>query len=354
MQEQAKPTLADAVRVIPAQCYDNPTWKGLAWLTRDLLVYGVIVAALIASDSLVLLIPLWILAALAISALFILGHDAAHGSLFQSGRLNYLVGQLAMLPSLHLFEAWVFGHNRIHHGHTTRQLMDYVWHPLTPQEYEALSPRAKLAHKLKWSWLGAGIYYLHEIWWEKMIWKFVPHERARKAVRRDRIVVGSYAAFVSGALLVGGFAAYGGVSGALWTWVKVFGIPFLLWNYSIGFAVYVHHISQDISWHKRRDWDKFRGQVEGTTVIHFPAWLNFFYHNIFLHVAHHVDMRIPFYGLPAANRALLEHFGDAIVERNYALGDYLATTKSCKLFDFDAGGWIRYEEAPAAAVGNAA
>ena len=27
-------TLGDAVRVIPDECYDNPTWKGLAWLVR--------------------------------------------------------------------------------------------------------------------------------------------------------------------------------------------------------------------------------------------------------------------------------------------------------------------------------
>jgi omega-6 fatty acid desaturase (delta-12 desaturase) len=76
-----------------------------------------------------------------------------------------------------------------------------------------------------------------------------------------------------------------------------------------------------------------------------PPWLNTFYHNIFLHVAHHVDMRIPFYGLPAANKALVENFGDAIVERGYHLRDYMETTRSCKLFDFERGVWLRYGEA---------
>ncbi len=342
------------MRVIPAACYENPTWKGVAWLARDLAVYAALVTALILVDSFWLLVPLWILTGLAISGLFILGHDAAHGALFKSGRLNYLLGQFGMLPSLHLYEAWVFGHNRIHHGHTTREIMDYVWHPLSPEQYAALSTTGKLLHRLKWSSLGGGIYYMHEIWWQKMVWNFQPPERVRGAVRRDQLVVGGYAALVSGALLVGGYLGGGGLSGALWMWFKVFAMPFLLWNYSIGIAVYVHHICQDIPWHKRRDWDKFTGQVKGTTVIYMPAWLNFFYHNIFLHVAHHVDMRIPFYGLPAATEALRERYGDEIVVRGYGLRDYLETTKNCKLFDFEQGLWLRYDGAPGHALVDAA
>ena len=94
-----------------------------------------------------LLVPLWLLTGLSISALFVLGHDAAHGALFRSKRLSYLLGQLAMLPGLHLYAAWVFGHNRIHHGHTVRQDMDYVWHPLLPEEYEALSLPGRIGHR---------------------------------------------------------------------------------------------------------------------------------------------------------------------------------------------------------------
>ena len=64
-------------------------------------------------------------------------------------------------------------------------------------------------------------------------------------------------------------------------------------------------------------------------------------------MAHHVDMRIPFYGLPAATEALQRAFPDDIVERTFGLGDYLETTKSCKLFDFERGVWLRYGESAA-------
>ncbi len=336
-----KRKLGEAIEVLPRDCYENPTWRGLAWLARDLAIYAAVIAALIWSDSVLLLIPLWVLAALSISALFILGHDAAHGALFQSRRLNYVVGQFAMLPSLHLYEAWCFGHNRIHHGHTTREGMDYVWHPITPQEFAELPRRERFMHRVMWSWIGGGVYYLRDIWWRNMI-RFTAPEKIRGEVRRDRIVVGSYFAATSVALLTYGFAAHGTIGGAAWVWIKVFAVPFMLWNYSIGIAVYVHHIAEDIPWRLRRDWTKFTGQVEGTTVLHVPAWINFFFHNIFLHVPHHVDMRIPFYGLPKAVVALREHFGEVLRERRFGIRDYLRTTRSCKLFDFEAGVWRDY------------
>jgi acyl-lipid omega-6 desaturase (Delta-12 desaturase) len=333
-------SLASAIGCLPKECYENPTWKGLAYVARDAAIYLAVVAALIVADGWVL-IPLWALAGLAISALFILGHDAAHGSLFSSSRLNYLIGQTCMLPSLHIFEMWCYGHNRIHHGHTTREEMDYVWHPTTPADYAGLSPARKLAHRLKWSALGGGIYYLWDIWWRQMI-LFQAPEKMRDDARRDRSVVAGFFALASAALAWAGYAFYGSASGALWMWVKVFGVPFLLWNYSIGIAVYVHHISPNIAWRQRRSWDKFGGQMEGTTILHIPPVLNFFYHNIFLHVPHHVDMRIPFYQLPIATEALRKHYGSVVHERRYRLRDYFATTRCCKLFDFEQGIWYDY------------
>jgi omega-6 fatty acid desaturase (delta-12 desaturase) len=333
--------LASVLEVFPASCYANPTWKGVAFLARDAALYLAAVAALGLVDSLWLLLPLWVFAGLAISALFILGHDTAHGSLFRSDRLNRLLGQLAMLPALHVFEAWIFGHNRVHHGHTVRETMDYVWHPLSPAEYAALSKPRRALHRLEWSLLGAGIYYLIEIWWKKMI-RFDPPEKHREAVHGDRRVVLLYAAGASAAALGAGAAFYGSAAGAIWMWFKVLAVPFLIWNYSIGITVYVHHISEDIAWAERRAWTKWHGQMEGTTIIHLPAWLNVFYHNIFLHVPHHVDMRIPFYNLPQAAAALREHYSEVIRERGYSLGEYLRTTRACKLFDFERGVWCDY------------
>ncbi len=338
-------TLGDVIRFLPDEVYVNPTWKGFAYLARDLGVYAALVWALLSFNHPLLLLPLWLITPLAISGLFILGHDAAHGALFKSPRLNYLLGQLAMLPALHVYEGWVHGHNRLHHGHTVRREMDFVWHPVTAEEYRALSPARKLLHRIEWSAWGAGIYYALEVYWKKMVWLEKPPSRTAGAIRRDLRIVMAFLVTFSAALLAFGFSGGGGIAGALWVWTKVFLVPWIGWNYVIGAVVYVHHIDDSIPWHNRREWTKFKGQVEGTTIFRVHAWLNFFFHNIMFHVPHHVDMRIPFYGLPRASEIILERFGDVVSERTFVLSYYLRTTLQCKLYDFERGLWTGYEAA---------
>jgi omega-6 fatty acid desaturase (delta-12 desaturase) len=67
-----------------------------------------------------------------------------------------------------------------------------------------------------------------------------------------------------------------------------------------------------------------------------------FLNNIFVHVPHHVDVRIPCHKLPAAAAAIKDAFPDAVQYDRVKLGDYFATTKTCKLYDFEAQRWLRY------------
>lgn len=137
-----------------------------------------------------------------------------------------------------------------------------------------------------------------------------------------------------------GWNRYESISGIIWAWVKVALIPWLLFIWTIGFSVYVHHIGKDIRWYPRRDWTKFRGQMEGTTILRTPRVLNILFHHIFVHVPHHVDMRIPFYELPAAARAIKAVFPKVVIERKLSMREYLRTTKQYKLYDFELGTWL--------------
>lgn len=166
---RSQPTLIDVIGVIPERCYRNPTAKGLAYAARDFSLYGLVVAALLVTDTWWILVPLWLVAGLAVSGLFVLGHDASHGALFQSKRLNSVIARLAMLPAAHIEEAWDLGHNRIHHGHTVKQGMDFVWHPITLAEWEEMPGWQRLRHKVEWSGIGAGFYYGRQVWWNKMM-----------------------------------------------------------------------------------------------------------------------------------------------------------------------------------------
>lgn len=339
-------SLKPVLEVIPAAAYERPTWKGLAYFGRDVALYAVVVALLVRFDHPIAAVPLWVLAALTITGLFIVGHDAAHGALFDSKRLNGVVGRLAMLPSWHVFEGWVLGHNRLHHGFTACQGLDFVWHPVTPQEYAALPRWKRLRHRLDWSWPGAGAYYVREIWWNKMI-VGKPPKRFASAIRRDRILVGSVVVTVSVGLAALGWSWTGTVGGATWMVARVWILPFLAFSYVIGSTVHVHHIAPDIRWWPRKEWTKFAGQVEATTVLHAPPGLDVVFHWIMVHTPHHVDQRIPMYNLDLAARAIAEAFPDEVHEGKLRFRDFVANTRRCKLYDFATGTWMTYAAAAA-------
>jgi len=333
-----KPTgLRPVIAVIPDHCYERSTARGLGLLLRDAVVLGLVSWGLASTDNPLFLVPLWFVAALAVSGLFVLGHDAAHGALFDSRRLNAVVARISMLPSLHVTEGWIIGHNRVHHGHTLRQGFDFVWHPLTVEQYEELGRFAKLRHKLEWGPFGSGAYYLREIWFNKMI-RFKPPKRWATSVRRDKAIVAAYALATLGALI----AVDGGSGGGLWPWVQVAGIPFLLFCQTIGWVVYVHHIAPEIRWWPRREWNRYRGQVEGTTILNGPPGWDLFFHWIMVHLPHHVDMSIPCYRLREAAEAIAEEYPDDVTEERLSVRDYLRSAKECKLYDFEKGTWLRY------------
>jgi omega-6 fatty acid desaturase (delta-12 desaturase) len=332
--------LSPVVKLIPEACYDNPTWLGLAYAARDFAVHILVLAGLFFTDTWWHLVLLWGVSSLSVSALFIIGHDAAHGSLFKSKWLNSWVGHLTMLPSLHAYEGWRFGHNRIHHGHTARQGMDFVWHPLQESDYEKLNALQKMLVRLEWSWLGAGVYYTIEIWWKYMMW--LDRKKTAKEILRDRNLVAIVGLLAVALVGWWGYAHYGTALGAIWLPFKLMIMPAALFMWVIGATVYLHHIAPEIRWWPRRQWNKFKGQMEATTIMRLPPGLDFFFHHIHTHVPHHVDMRIPFYRLELAAQAMKKGFPDHVREIPFSLRNYLRITRACKLYDFEKGRWHPY------------
>ncbi|MEM8902452.1 MAG: fatty acid desaturase [Actinomycetota bacterium] len=332
-------TLKPVLDVIPDRCYERSTVRGLGIVARDLAIYALAVWGLISTDHPLLLIPLWIVAGVATAALFVVGHDAAHRALFDAKWLNGLVARISMLPSLHATEVWVFGHNRVHHGFTLREGMDFVWHPTTVDQYREMNRFQRLRHRFEWGPIGSGAYYLRDVWWNKMV-RFEPPARHRRAMRRDQAIVAVVALGFLGVAVT-----TSGLLGGLWLFCKVVVVPFLLFCQTIGWVVYVHHIEPETRWWSREEWNKFHGQVEGTTVLWGPPGWDLLFHWIMVHVPHHVDMRIPCYRLTEAARAIIDAFPDDVTERPLSARDYVRATRVCKLHDFTTGEWLPYSAA---------
>ena len=266
----APPTsLKPVIDVLPDSVYDNPTWRGMAYFWRDTAMYVALLALLVFVTNVAEVLALEVAMGLVVSGLFVVGHDAAHGALFSSKRRNSTVAHLAMLPSFHVYEGWVLGHNRVHHPYTVRQGYDFVWHPTTPEQFAEFGWWRKLVHRFEWSWAGAGAYYAHQVWWKKMMTGPNP-ARWVKAIRRDRWIVTAFIAGMLALFTLIGLAQGDSVAGVVWLDVRTVLLPFVAFSYLIGTVVHTHHIAPDIRWWKKAEWNKFKAQMEGTTVLRVP------------------------------------------------------------------------------------
>jgi acyl-lipid omega-6 desaturase (Delta-12 desaturase) len=334
------PSLEEVRRVIPEACYRRSNWRGLRLVVLDTVVYLASLAAVIvlAVHHPVFAVLASVFTGFVVSAMFVVGHDAAHDALVPGARLNQGIALALMLPSLHVRDGWVFGHNRVHHGFTVKRGMDFVWHPVTPDEYALMSSARRALHRLEWSWAGAGIYYVRNVWWNKMI-RFTPPAKSAPGVPRDRRIVGVFLVVASSASLACGWVS-GGVVAAVWMWLLLIVVPFAVFSWVIGATVHIHHVQPDIPWFDGRDWTRSKAQLIGTTVMRVPWFIDIALHHIFIHVPHHVDARIPCYELSDASKAIDAAFPGIVKTRDFRLRDYYRSTKACKLFDFDASRWL--------------
>lgn len=277
--------------------------------------------------------------------LFIIGHDACHQSLTPHRRLNHWLGRIAFLPSLTPYSLWEVGHNVVHHGYTNLKGFDFVWAPLTAEEYAALSPRQRLLDRIYRSGWAPGLYYMVEIWWKRM---FFPSRRQMPTRRRvfllDNLLVTGFALLWVGAMWAAAVA-----TGQSLLLVLAMGVvaPFLFWCAMIGFVVYVHHTHTAVSWHDDRgDWSRAQPFVSTTVHLTFPLAIGSVLHHIMEHTAHHVDMTIPLYRLKQAQAKLEEMLPQRIIIQRFSWRWYFDTARRCKLYDFARQCWTDYQGRP--------
>jgi omega-6 fatty acid desaturase (delta-12 desaturase) len=273
--------------------------------------------------------------------LFVIGHDACHGSFFAQRRLNQIVGRLALLPSLHPFSSWHLGHNQLHHCWTNLKGKDYVWTPLSPIEFARLTKWRKLREKVYRSIIGVGFYYMLEIWWKHMIWPRLDDRGkiSHRALYADLTLV--WAFFFGGASLL---LSYSIKMHSLRSLFLGAILPQFVWNWLMGFVVFLHHTHPNTRWYaNKNEWIRSFAQIENTVHVIFPRPVRFILHNITEHTAHHVDPRIPLYHLVTAQKQLSNGYGTKIVQWKFTLRSVRVIFQQCQLYDYEKHFWLSFD-----------
>jgi len=351
-QSAASITPETARSAIPAELRRRSTSKGLGYFVISVTAYAVtFVAIAVPQQSTMLRIAFACVNGLTIAVLFVVGHDACHGSLTPRHALNTWLGRLAFLPSLHPYSAWQYSHNAMHHGWTNLRGKDPVYAPLTLEEFRALSPTRQRFERFSRSAIGLFFLYLVTIWWDLEMRPNVHDRRQidkRGTYRFDRGIVLAFPLVQAMALLVASDIFGSSIPATIAIGVTV---PFATFTWLIGFATFQHHTHPRVVWYDdEREWSFARSQVQGTVHVVFPRWIRLMLHNIMEHTAHHIDMRVPLYNLTNAQRSVEEAFGEHnVVTERFTVSGLRRTFQTCQLYDYRAHQWLSYEGIPTTA-----
>lgn len=280
---------------------------------------------------------------IAIGVMFIVGHDACHGSLFPMRWLNRLTGRISLLPALHPCTAWTHNHNGLHHGFTNIREKDPGFPPLSVGEYTALSPWGRFLYRQFRTWYGLGFLYFCDMW---IKWEMFPtRERAPKKTlffQLDRLLVIAFAACWIGALA---WAAVAMNDSIILNITAGFVLPQATWNWFIGFLIFQQHTHPRIPWYSEADSPEptfFQAQVKATPHIVFPAPFRYLMRHIMEHTAHHTDTSIPLYRLPEAQAQLDRTYRREMVRVMWSFGMFMKTLRTCRLYDYANHQWQDY------------
>jgi omega-6 fatty acid desaturase (delta-12 desaturase) len=292
-----------------------------------------------------------VLQSISLGALFVVGHDACHGSLMRSAWLNRLISRLALLPAWHPSSGWKHAHNTLHHGGTNLRGRDCVYPPLTLDEYRRLPFWRRALERVYRTPLGIGLYYLIDFHLGQVIFprpgRMPPN---RRIFEFDRgLTVGFFAAQLGFAWWLSGLTP--DPIGPRWlVWLGGGVAPWVCWIWTIAFVSWVQHTHPAIAWYDDPErWNFHRVQLTASVHMTFPPVLEQLFNNIMDHPAHHLDSKIPLYRLKESQRLLESTAPEHSVVIPWSLTSFLEGCRVCKLYDFERRLWTDFEGRPTSA-----
>lgn len=332
---------------LPQQHRNTDDLRAVMIFARSALAYTLLFAG-------IFLLPAWWarLACMAampvvIGALFVIGHDAAHGALARSEGLNRLLARLALLPAYHPYTSWRYAHNVLHHGGTCLKQKQPDFPPMSQNEFKD-SPRwRQRLERVYRSAAGVGVCYALEFYARYLLFP-ANDKRSHKtaAFHLDRLLV-------LGFLIMQLAAGYSlatlnpslNIVPSLYAGIVV--LPWMAWMYFMGVVTFVQHTHPRTVWYDDPDeWSFYHVQLCSSTHMVLPSVIDYLLHNITHHPAHHIDPTIPLYELPASQRLLEEAAPEHSVVIPFTLAEYLRICRACKLYDYRRHCWLDFDGRP--------
>ena len=297
----------------------------------DCAMYGLCVAVAVNSAPMMVRLLAGTCEGVLLAMLFVVGHDACHGSYTSRRRLNAVVGRIAFLPTMTPFSTWELSHNLTHHVYTNLKPLDYVWMPLSKSEYDALPGWRRRLERVYRHPLGLAVYYPVEIWWKRLLFT------------RGKGIYFADSALSCGVFLIAlGLIARSGPLAVLFAMVW----PFAIWSWLMSWALLAQHTHPRVPWFDdERLWRAAQAQARVTVHLIAPRPLNFLLHRIMEHTAHHLDVTVPLYHLAAAQAELERACEEVVVER-WTPRSFVRRIRECKLYDYSRRQWLDFDGKP--------
>ncbi len=344
---QDAPSLQDLRALLPKNRHAPRTGLALAVLAGLCSLWALLWFGSVVANGFFSKLALATLSGVATGMLFVIGHDACHGTLTGITRVNRCAAWLAFLPSLHSPTSWDWGHNRNHHCWTNLRSKDPGYAPLTLAEWRALPSRARAWRRIYFTLPGIGLYYMVEVWWRGLIWlnaKERAQLRSQSAFGVELITLLCFLALQIALIVHLGPWATQDYAQLVAEVVLCMVWPFMVWNWVMAFVTIQHHTHPRVQWFDDElSWSVFQSQVGGSVHMKFPRVVEIASANIFEHTAHHVDKRIPLFGLAEAQRTLETQFADSVIVQAGSIKHLAYVLRNCRLYDYEAQTWHDFD-----------
>ncbi len=233
-----------------------------------------------------------LLAALFLVRIFILQHDAGHGSFFRQRWANDLLGFVSGVLTLTPYGYWRYAHARHHatSGNLDKRGVGDIY-TMTTEEYLAATPWQRFSYRV---YRNPFVMFLFGPVWVFMLSYRLPlgyggdKPQVRASVWWTNLALAGLVAFV--------FSAFG------WKAFLLVYLPVQYFAAMIGiFLFYVQHQFEDAYWEHDPRWEYLKAAMEGSTYLKLPPLLKWLTGNVGLHHVHHLAPKIPNYRLQEAH-----------------------------------------------------